>query len=1120
MSSLPSKKPVPTPEQRRAAQPERSVWVAANAGSGKTRVLVDRVVRLLLAGADPQAILCLTFTKAAAAEMSARLFQRLGGWVAMGNAALDEELRLLGETGVDAEMRAKARKLFARALETPSGLRIQTIHAFCERLLQLFPVESGLAPGFRVMTDDEKKELEERVFRDALTDAGEGSRAAWSFLDKGDVASLDSLIAAARAFLSDRAGLAQRLTDPQFLATLEPSLSAAMGGVDERSVEALDAEVVAIDRPRYLELARKLESYKTHKETPVALRAAASGSPTLQALTDIFITGSGTLRKGISPKDFATDHPEDKAWLDTEKDRIFDLLSKRALRQILDANVLAVSAFAEGQARIAQEKRKRGLYDFDDLIARTAQLLSSAESAHWVLNKLDAGISHILVDEAQDTSPAQWQIIKSLAEEFFSGAGRPRPEPRTIFAVGDAKQSIFSFQGADTRAFAEAQSFFRRKAGNSFDAVGLAVSYRSTPEVLRAVDMVFASGNAARLGYGENQAHERDHVAERKSEPGVFEIWPLIGPPKETEDDNWKAPVDRVSEGSPHMQAARLIASEVKSWIGKRQIAATGRPVAARDILILVQRRGGVLFQQLIAELRKRDVPVAGADRLKLQESLIIHDLLALGQALRLPQDDYALACVLKSPLVPKPLDENQLMHLAYGRQGQSLWQRLNAVADHTETAQYLKDLASLSRRLSPFDFFSRVTQRASRVIRERLGSEAEDAVAEFLNIAMEHELQHDVSLEAFLSHFARADTVVKREMEQASGEVRIMTVHGAKGLEAPIVILADAAHFQPEKTENSILHLPDDAGEMKGFPVFVPKTIVTPNVVTSWKEARNVSALAERYRLLYVAMTRARDELYVFGSVGKRADKDKNWYAVITSALESAATNLPMTERSSDHGTIRRYGAPVIPIAAKPDGRQAEVPLLAWATMPVSSVDQTTPNSAAFVYERSTARDEARRGIAIHRILELAGDAPEASRRDTLHRHAARLGLGSDDIRGVMDFLASPEARIFLGPTSSAEVEVRGISPSGKNVNSRVDRLVERPDGLWLLDYKSGRPQHLGPDHDYVRQLAKYVWLLRAAQPGTEVKAALLWTQTGALEWLSEALLSQAIERLDETPS
>ena len=914
----------------------------------------------------------------------------------------------------------------------------------------------------------------------------------------------------------------QKLVDGEFLVGLDVRLSNILGIIDPRNVEAIEAEICRIDQLQYRRVSEAFKSFGTHRsvDTPGLLGNFAMAAPGLEELCDLFLTDAGTMRKELVSSAARKQHSAETEWLAAEQVRIFALLQKSVLRKILDATILITTAFAGVQARIVEEKRQRGLYDFDDLIARTSQLLSKAESAQWVLNKLDAGLSHILVDEAQDTSPAQWQIIKSLAEEFFAGAGRPRPETRTIFAVGDVKQSIFSFQGADTSAFTDAQKFFHDKARESFADVGLAISYRSTPEILRVVDKVFAPGSAARLGYGVNEKIERDHTAERKSVQGVFELWPLIAPLKDEPEDHWQAPVDRAGEASPHLKVARLIAAQVKSWIGHREIVAAKKIVEPKDILILVQRRGGVLFQALIAELRKRDVPVAGADRLKLQESLIIQDLLALGQVLRLPMDDHALACVLKSPLVPKPLDEDQLRELAHGRAGKSLWQRLNDDASQAENARHLSSFAMLAKQTGPFDFFSQVAQISARAIRERLGSEAEDAVAEFLNLAMDHELTEDVSIASFLDDFARAETIVKREMEQASGEVRIMTVHGAKGLEAPIVILADAAHFKAEKTENGIVPLPESVGDLKGFPMFVPNTIVKPEIINQWKQAKADRALAERYRLLYVAMTRARDELYVFGSIGMRGDKNKNWHATIAEAFAAPDQKCPVTKISSDDGIILRHGADPKWIESSGERDAPPPPIPDWAA---THVTPAMPAKARFISgrdERTVESEAARRGVAIHRILEILGDVPAQEREAMALRQAKNFGLIAADILGLLKFLSSPEATPFFAPGSAAEVDLHGTLPNGEKVNSRVDRLAESAEAIWLLDYKTGARQSLSPDHAYVKQMAKYAWLLRAAKPGQEVKAALLWTQTGELDWLSPEDLSRAVDQITHSPS
>ena len=671
----------PTPEQRKAADPAHSVWVAASAGSGKTQVLIDRVIRLMLNGAAPQSILCLTFTKAAAAEMSTRLFDRLSQWIAIDDQALDESLQRLGVPD-PAEKRVAARRLFAKALETPGGLKIQTIHAFCERLLQLFPVEAALAPGFRVMDEAEAKALRQRAFVETLTDQDPHLQAAWEFLESSGVASMATLEATTSPILQGNGGLREQLSDTTTFLAIAQKLATSLVLAPGQSKAGVEAELCAIAVQKYEKAALMLAPLAALKDHPTGqLLAKAASNPTADALFNIFLIKTGSPRVKLLLSETTKALPKLADWLNEERARIAEAFDKLSRAQIYENSLAVYAACAGVLARINQLKRAQGLYDFDDLISSAAKLLHSTEAAQWVLYKLDAGLNHILVDEAQDTSPAQWKIIQALADEFFSGEGRGLTTPRTVFAVGDRKQSIYSFQGADTQAFEAARSRFSsrlRDVQKPLQEVGLTVSYRSTPEVLLAVDTVFAKGRLPRQGFGLNADQETDHQASRQKAIGVFELWPMVTKGEEADPDYWQSPVDLPPQDHPRRLLARRIAQTIAGWIGKRQIVALGRSVEAGDILILLQRRN-MLFSALIAEMRRLGIAVAGADRLKLHDSLIIHDLLALGQVMRMPDDDHALACVLKSPLLPQPLSEAALFTLSYGRAAESLWSRLQA---------------------------------------------------------------------------------------------------------------------------------------------------------------------------------------------------------------------------------------------------------------------------------------------------------------------------------------------------------------------------------------------------------------------------------------------------------
>jgi ATP-dependent helicase/nuclease subunit A len=1106
------KRKVLTQPQKDASDPGRSVWVAASAGSGKTHVLSARILRLLLDGFEPQSILCLTYTKAAATEMASRLFAQLSGWIALDDDALREELKNLGIPKPDARLCRKARQLFATALETPGGLKIQTIHAFCESLLQLFPVEASIAPGFRVMEEDEQRKLLQDCLARALLSPKPHIAAAWDALAESGLRNAEQLESLAKAYLG-KGAVALSLLEAGGVSLLQEQLEAGLGLRDGRSANEFEREMCAIDEEAYLRWASMLESaaeYRNNDEGPDKLRQTVRSKDNLRflALLSLYFTAKGQPLKAPIRKKL-TESAGIAQEVEAEQARVARLFDQLNLRKTADISIVAAVAMAEVEHLIEAAKRARGLYDFDDLIERTALLLASSENAQWVLYKLDKGLNHILVDEAQDTNPAQWRIITALAEEFFSGKGQHEERPRSVFAVGDRKQSIFSFQGADLSSFDKTRDWLVEKAKplGGLLHVDLTVSYRSLVHVLSSVDMVFAEGLLARQGFGEKGQDERRHEAERKGFPGVFEFWPLITREEDEEADYWKAPVDHIAEDHPRRKLARKIAREVNSWIGKRQLHGEKRAVSAGDILILVQRRN-LLFSALIAEMRQLGIPVAGADRLELGAHIIVQDLLALAQVMVLPGDDHTLACLLKSPLMPRPLDDAALTELAAKRGATTLKQRLFGDPQQAENAQALRDYEMLARQCGPFAFFSRVVQQHMTAILTRLGSEAEDAVRALLDLALDYEREEGNSLSGFANWMKGSDTTIKREMEEAQGRLRIMTVHGSKGLEAPIVILADAGDV-PSNTDRTKLLWPPPNSGLEGMPIFLPDLEGEPELIREWKGYHKQKRFEENMRLLYVGMTRARDELYVCGSFNAKEPGKESWWKLLEEAIEKE-THLEFRKHVLPDGTeADRLGPDDVPLKGVEGAALALPPLPDWLGAPVpqrAPIPQSTISRSGDAIHLAAAR----RGIAIHGLLEQLPEWPVGERWERTMKRAKRHGLEEGLAERLLAVVEGPDTSVFFGPGSKAEVDLSGMLASGETILGRIDRLAKDGNTFLILDYKSGqRPSvALAVEHDYVRQLAGYAALLREAHPGHKVKAALLWTQSGELQWIPQDLL------------
>jgi ATP-dependent helicase/nuclease subunit A len=836
------------------------------------------------------------------------------------------------------------------------------------------------------------------------------------------------------------------------------------------------------------------------------------------AVLDMLYTGSFTPAKGFYKKNTAKAHKELIGWFDGETERLTQLCNLYSLHVRADTTAALLYLAETVTAHFEAAKRTANAYDFDDLIARTGALLGGLHRTQWVLYKLDRGLSHILVDEAQDTSPAQWTIIKALADEFFAGIGIAHRGPRTLFVVGDQKQSIYSFQGADAQEFEAARAALMAKAAavkQGQPHVSLLTSYRSVPQILEFVDAVFPTQDYVHMGVRGGDENMRKHYSSRGEESGFVEVWPLIESEEPEKPDPWTAPVDHEGDNAHRQRIARKIAVTVKSWIGRRYVPSAKRALRAGDVLILLQKRG-VLFSAIISELRQAGVPVAGADRLTLNDSIAVQDLLALAQAMVSPEDDYSLACVLKSPFVPEPFSDDDLFALAHGRGETSLFHALRncAAAKAKANADYLQQLGNLAAR-GPHAFFTAVLAQRRKAMTARLGPESRDASDALIDITIDYEFSHDASLAGFIVWFQASPTEIKREMEGAVDQVRLMTVHGAKGLEAPVVIIPDAAEKKNDDKTN-LVNAPN------GCPVFMPKNLPVNAALDEWKNQARSKLLEEHKRLLYVAMTRAKDELYIAGSLtrlkkksGEEALADTSWYAFISKQI----AGLPMVDAGDG---VKRYGMAGRELDArqKPDEPEADK-LPPW----IGRVLPLEPARAA-VLVTSLSRggdrvlhvsDAITRGSAMHAFLM---HLPEnAMLRDAYAAAStARFGVASDAAAKLVARVKDPDVQLFFGVGSHSEVEIQARLDDGRPVTGRIDRVRITDSHVYLVDYKSDAnpPGQLEAGMTPVKQLALYWRCLRDMHPEHECVAALFWTSTLRLDVVPPALLSQACDLAD----
>ncbi len=1132
--------------QWRASDPALSAFVSANAGSGKTHVLVARVVRLMLAGTPPARILCLTFTRAAAAEMAERLFSTLAGWLSLSDEELTDKLHgLTGDVRFN-ERLAEARRLFARAIETPGGLKVQTIHAFCERLLQRFPVEAGVTPGFAVLDETEATEL--------LTEARDQILA--EIFDHNDGGDAELFATLARHTNGDRLNdrLRELLTSRRAAVSalarasdLALKLARALGAKPGDSRAGIEQELHdGCDHEAYRRLLAVLEAHpgKENDRRADGVRALlASTLPAefLERMVDLFKRKDGTCRAQMITARPAADHPDLLPFLDSEKQRLDNAVERLNALEVAGATAALLKIAGRIDAVYSAEKRRRQRYDYDDLIALTRALLEGRMS-QFVLYRLDGGIDHVLIDEAQDTSADQWEIVSRLTEEFWSGNPTPLG-PRTIFAVGDPKQSIFSFQGADPALFAAMRDEFARRAAAArlpLETVPLDVSFRSSPLLLDAVDALLRQAE-----FGDGAVHQARHP----QMAGMIELWPVIGPSDRAAATPWEPPTAGQFAETPRLREACRIALTIRRLIdGGEPLSPGGRPIRYDDILILLRTRT-TLMDAIVRSLKAFDIPVAGADRLRLNDHLAVQDLVSLGKFVLLPRDELNLAELLKSPLVARndgaAIDDDDLIALCAGRGRRNLWSVFRDAAatpgsPFSQARAMLQRYRAAARGIAPFDFYAGILSGgARRSLMARLGTEAMEPIEEFLNLALAFEASTAApTLAGFLGWFDRAEPEIKRDMDASHGQVRVMTVHGAKGLEANIVILADTCDLPVHRHEPSILF----AGPQE-IPFWkLRKPFRVPLVTALEEEARGRMA-EEMKRLLYVALTRARHRLYIAGHCSKAEPDPKTWYSLIKSALAGTFGAIEPNCRDVLDSPAWRYQAGGGPHPGdKPRldrlAMQSVTPP-AWAgSAPASTVSReqrarpsrlaeglrldNTGQAAVSAGSRSGRRFA--RGVLVHRLLELLPPLEESRRAGFAERFLDRHGgdLTATErqalVADAMNVLGHPDLAPLFSPDSLAEVPLLAdiiIAGRSVEISGQIDRLSVTPTAVFIADYKSDRnpPQRVvDVEAAYIRQLAAYRAALRQIYPDRPVQAALVWTEGPTIMAIPAAVMDQAL--------
>ncbi|MFV0625897.1 MAG: double-strand break repair helicase AddA [Alphaproteobacteria bacterium] len=1104
-----------TEEQRRASDPQKSVWVQASAGTGKTKVLSDRVLRLLLTGVRPEKILCLTYTKAAAVEMSSRIAGRLSRWAVLEDEKLYKELEsLLGKLPNGPKelekIEAMARKLFAILLDTPGGMKIQTIHSFCQEVLKRFPLEAKVSPYFEVMDDRASNEALLEIKKELI-----------SYIEKNP----ESSTAKALSFLTQNVS---EYSFPEIMNSITSNRSKItrmfekFGSFEKIVVRLKETLKISNEKPvneQILEFMSSIDreicslimnAWFKGSKTDIAkaeqIALILSEKPNMESYEQyvgLFLTKDGEVRKQAGTKGAVEAYPDLQETFEKEADKILDFEKKLKALNVFKSTQ-AVLALAEDLiSGYNAYKTSHSKMDYEDLIVLTRNLLQNQSVADWVLFKLDGGVDHVLIDEAQDTSPDQWEIVKSLTAEFFSGQGA-REQNRTIFAVGDRKQSIYSFQGADPREFEKSKAFYKEKI-ESFEEVRLGVSFRSAETILDLVNYLFRDEQAKKGVVLEGE--DITHNPFRLGDAGKIELWAIPEAEKKPREElEWHLPIQRVGKESPSVNLAKEIAQKIKKSVESRDILASqNRPVRYKDFLVLVQRRNSFV-DELVRECKNLNVNIAGVDKIKLLEQIAIQDLIALAKFVLLPTDDLNLAAVLKSPCFG--LTDDDLIELCCARGKLSLWAILGINDKYATTYVKLQSLSSKLDFCRPFEFYSFILTKLEgrKNFIQRMGREVLDGIDEFMNLTLRFEQEHIPNLQNFVSWIEEGDVEIKREQEQSDLDaVRIMTVHGSKGLQAPIVILPDTVRVVSTSKEGGMLW--DD---LFYYPL---RSSDYEDVCLSIKEKDNELSLEEYRRLLYVALTRAEDRLCLCGYTSKGKAKEESWYGLLERKFLEIA-------QKQEEDLYVYENTQRIPVKEKIllKEREFSIPEFSW----LEEIPEAE-NPLAKPYTPSKEDDEEevllsplgengesryRRGTIIHKLLQfLPSTKPENRQKimvDFLEKNAFDFSLAQKTriIEEVSHLFENPSFEVLFGKNSFDEVPIMG-EVDGKIISAQMDRIVVLADKVMIVDFKTNRPaakELKDVPQQYIKQLRAYKKLVERIYEKKAVETYILWTDIAEL--------------------
>jgi ATP-dependent helicase/nuclease subunit A len=1082
--------------------PYQSCWVSASAGSGKTKILTDRVLSLLLYHIEPERILCLTFTKAAANEMRQRILSKASTWQTLSLDQLQDELTSLFGFTPDTEILDHAKQLFSILIEKIHSLKIQTIHSFAQSLLQQFPFEAGIAPNFQIIDEQNTQELIQNAIKKQLAHCyvtkNYDPQIALHFNAQSFQEKITSLIHTSPQFL-------QKMMDIQEKSAFETQLFENFNVDPDQTDISMDDQFWSIFKNKeslyrhWILIASQGTAKEQSTIAPLEQFLLQNDIQDSSLLATLFLTKEGEIRKKFLTQKLIGLWPEGTKLLEEEAQRVKNYLQQKNNLIFLNICKSFLSIALEIYKSYTQEKEQKAVLDYQDLILKTTELLQKPTIAPWILYKLDHQIDHILVDEAQDTNHLQWSILNALTDEFFDSQ---KTRPCSLFVVGDPKQSIYSFQGVDPKLFHATELHLKQKAAlnaKHITNIKLDTCYRSAPSILKLVDAVFNQGNLPD-SLGEMSIL---HKPARKDALGQITLFPIITPITKKEVDAWPIPQqDTVVTQSPRTILVDRLTNQIKNWLDNQTILpSTGLPIQPKDILILVRKRGG-LMNEIVKSLKTNDIPIAGCDRLILLEELAIQDLLCFGEFCLHPYDDLLLAGLLKSPFFN--WDDDQLLNFA--SRASNLWDAISTQCP--DLHMLLNGYIQNAIRLSPFEFYTNIlySQKGFQKLLARLGHESKESIDAFISILQNYEKTHLSGLQGFIDWIKKTSIELKRELDDPSqNQTRIMTVHGAKGLQAPIV-------FLPDTISPPLSRQPDYITTDEGAPLLL-KAEAKSNYLSDLKTKHLSKVEDEHARLLYVALTRAQDQLYIMGASNTDKINDLSWYKLVQRGIETFVEPESIESESTHYnylgGLYSFKDDPFVPTQqnnvltlVKPKlvpQRENALPNCADFSLPIrtDTIKKNTGTSPL------NAQKSQYIGTKLHQLLhilpKIQKDMQDNFAQDWIeHQDIDLRPILLEFLPKVKNILVNPLYADFFGSHSYGEIPLMG-QWKGQFVEGRIDRLVIQEDKITIIDFKTYNHEL----ENYQDQLTRYATWLNDMYPKHKIIKALLVIETETLVYM-----------------